>query len=100
MEGEVEISYESERGAKAVAEAISPDNVKVPHGLFIKTKQIGSEVLTQIRCDLKLQTFIATIDDLLCCISTAEKAFRAVKTMEIHFQQSRAHTLPDRPHRC
>lgn len=100
MEGEVEISYESERGAKAVAEAISPDNVKVPHGLFIKTKQIGSKVLTQIRCDLKLQTFIATIDDLLCCISTAEKAFRAVKTMEIHFQQSRAHTLPDRPHRC
>jgi len=100
VEGEVEISYESERGATAVAEAISPDNVKVPHGLFIKTKQIGSKVLTQIRCELKLQTFIATIDDLLCCISTAEKAFRAAKTMESHFQQSRAHTLPDRPHRC
>lgn len=100
MEAEVEISYESKRGAKAVAQAVSPDNVKVPNGLFIETKQMGSKVITQIRCELKLQTFVATIDDLLCCISTAEKAFRAAKTMEAHFQQSRTRTLPNRPHRC
>lgn len=100
MEAEIKISYKSKRGAKAVAQAVSPDNVKVPNGLFIKTKQIGSKVLTQIRCELKLQTFIATIDDLLCCIATAEKTFRAAKTMEVRFQQSRTHTLPDRPHRC
>lgn len=100
MEAEIEISYESKRGAKAVARAVSPDNVKVPQGLSIKTEQIDCKVLTQIRCELKLQTFIATIDDLLCCISTAEKAFRAAKTVEIRLQQSRAHSVSDRQHRC
>ncbi len=76
------ISYENEREAEAVAQAVSPDNVKVPHGLFIKTTRRGSEVLTQIQCELKLQTLIATIDDLLCCVSTAEKAFSAIKRVE------------------
>ena len=82
MEAEVRISYENEREAEAVAQAVSPDNVKVPRGLFIKTTRSGSEVLTQIRCELRLQTLIATIDDLLCCVSTAEKAFSVAKRLE------------------
>ncbi len=76
------ISYKNEREAEAVAQAVSPDNVKVPQGLFIKTTRRGSEVLTQIRCELRLQTLIATIDDLLCCVSTAEKAFSVVNRVE------------------
>lgn len=85
MEAEVRISYENEREAEAVAQAVSPDNVKVPRGLFIKTTRRGSEVLTQIRCELRLQTLMATIDDLLSCVSTAEKAFSVVKRLEAHF---------------
>jgi len=81
------ISYENEREAEAVAQAVSPDNVKVPRGLFIKTTRSGSEVLTQIRCELRLQTLIATIDDLLSCVSTAEKAFSVVKRLEVRFQR-------------
>ncbi|NIR86591.1 hypothetical protein GWO13_03065 [Candidatus Bathyarchaeota archaeon] len=81
------ISYENEREAEAVAQAVSPDNVKVPRGLLIKTTRKRSEVLTRIRCELRLQTLIATIDDLLCCISTAEKAFSAVKGLEARLQR-------------
>ena len=81
------ISYENEREAEAVAQAVSPDNVNVPRGLFIKTTRSGSEVLTQIRCELRLQTLIATIDDLLSCVSTAEKAFSVVKRLEARFQR-------------
>ena len=87
MEADIRISYENEREAEAVAQAVSPDNVKVPRGLFIKTTRKGSEILTRIKCELRLQTLIATIDDLLCCVSTAEKAFSVVKRLEARFQR-------------
>ena len=79
MEAEITLSYEDEREAEAVAKAVSPDNVGVPSGLFIKTTRRGEKVLTLVRCEMRLQTFIATIDDFLCCVSVAEKAFSAVK---------------------
>jgi hypothetical protein len=64
--------------ADAVANAVSPDNFKTPKGLFIKTTSKGRYVLTEIESEGKLSTFIATIDDLLFCVSTAEKTLRAV----------------------
>ncbi len=73
------LSYDDEKEAEAVAQAVSPDNVEVPSGLFIKTIRKGTKVLTLVRCKMRLQTFIATIDDFLCCVSVAEKAFSAVK---------------------
>jgi len=82
VDAEISLSYESVREAEAVAEAVAPDNVKVPQGLFIKTTRRGKQVLTSIRCENKLQTFIATIDDLLSSVSVAEKAFSTVKGFE------------------
>ena len=79
MEAEIVLSYENEREAEAVAQGVSPDNFKVPRGLFIQTTHKGAKVLTTVKCDLSLQTFIATIDDLLSCVSVAEKAFTTVK---------------------
>lgn len=79
MEAKITLSYENEREAEAVAKAVSPDNVRVPSGLFIRTIRRGARVLTLVRCEMKLQTFIATIDDFLCCVSVAEKAFSAAK---------------------
>ena len=79
MEAEILLSYDNEREAEAVAKAVSPDNVMVPSGLFVKTIRRGRKVLTLVRCEMRLQTFIATIDDLLSCVSVAERAFSAVK---------------------
>jgi len=79
MEAEIVLSYKNEREAEAVAKAVSPDNFKVPRGLFVKTTHSGAKVLTIVKCDLSLQTFIATIDDLLRCVSVAEKAFTTVR---------------------
>jgi len=83
LEAEIRLCYENEREAEAVAQAVSPDNVNVPSGLFVETTRSGPEVFTQVRCELRLQTFIATIDDLLSCVSTAEKAFSAAKELEV-----------------
>ena len=80
MRAEITLTYRAVREAEAVARAVSPDNVKVPHGLFVKTTRRKNKVFTQIECKTRLQTFIATIDDLLACVSIAEKAFAAVKS--------------------
>jgi len=65
--------------AEAVARAVSTDNVKVPKGLFVSTVRRGRKVITKIECETKLQTFVATIDDLLCAVSVAERAVSAIK---------------------
>jgi len=88
LEAEITLSYKNERETEAVARAISPDNVEVPSGLFIKTTQKGFKVFTRVRCEKRLQTFMATIDDLLCCISIAEKAFSVAKGFKDHPNQS------------
>ena len=79
MEAEIRLSYKNQRETQAVAKAVSPDNVEVPHGLYVKTVRNGSEVHTTVECQTRLQTLIATIDDLLACVSVAEKSFKVAK---------------------
>ena len=78
LEATITLEYGDAEIADAVANAVSPDNFKTPIGLFIETTSKGRCVLTEIESDGKLSTFIATIDDLLFCVSTAEKTLRAV----------------------
>jgi len=82
LEAEIILNYEEAEIAEAVAKAVSPDNFKTPRGLFIKTTWKKEKVLTKIECKRKLSTFIATIDDLLFCVSTAEKTLRTAKSFE------------------
>jgi len=84
LEAKIRLSYKNVREAEAVAKAVSPDNVEVPSGLFVKTVRRGSKVFTTVECQTKLQTFIATIDDLLSCVSVAEKAFSVAKEFKTH----------------
>jgi hypothetical protein len=78
LEAEIILKYKNNREAEAVSKAVSPDNVKVPPGLYVKTVRKGSNVHTIISCQTKLQTLIATLDDLLACVSVAEKSFKIV----------------------
>jgi hypothetical protein len=79
LQAEIRLSYRNVREAEAVARAVSPDNVEVPKGLHIETLQDGFEVITKVECETRLQTFIATLDDLLACVSVAEKTFKVAK---------------------
>ncbi len=79
MQVKIELSYLSVREAEAVRQAVSPDNKKVPQGLFIETTKQGKEVLTNIACETTLETFIATLDDLLSAVSVAERAVSAAR---------------------
>ena len=81
METEIVLEYDDVKVAEAVAKAVSPDNFKTPEGLSVKTVWNSKKVVTQIECNIKLPTFIATIDDLLSCVSTAEKTVLTAKKL-------------------
>lgn len=78
MEATVTLEYPSEKLAKAVANAVSPDNFKTPPQLAVKTSVEGHRVVTTILCEGKLATFTATIDDLLFSAATAEKTLKTI----------------------
>ena len=82
LEADITLEYDDEKVAEAIAKAVSPDNFKTPSGLTIKTKWRGRKVLTMIKCGRKLPTFIATIDDLLFCASTAEKTLQTMRKLK------------------
>lgn len=78
MEATLTLEYEDEKVAKAVADAVSPDNFKTPSTLNVKTLRKKGKVTTLIQCQGTLATFTATIDDLLFSATTAEKTLKAV----------------------
>jgi hypothetical protein len=73
LEATVTLEYKDMKTAEAVAKAIYPDNFKTPKGLKVDTFTEDNKVITSIKFEGRLATFIATIDDLLFCASTAEK---------------------------
>jgi hypothetical protein len=83
LEAEIRLSYKSAKEAEAVAKAVAPDNRKVPVGLTVQTLRKGNSAVTNIACETKLQTFMATIDDLLESVSVAEDAFAAAGSRKV-----------------
>jgi len=79
VEARITLLYRNQREAKAVSEAVSPDNAKTPENLSVETSAVANSVVTSIEYGgSNLMTFLSTIDDLLSCVSVAEKTFAAV----------------------
>ena len=74
VEAKATIRYSNMEIANAILEAIGPDNCQVPEGIEIKATLIGSVLNLEILCTKGVGSFITTLDDLLACISAAEKA--------------------------
>jgi hypothetical protein len=75
----IRLEYDDAETARAVADAVSPDNCTAPTGLTVISKRENGAVITEITLEGKLVTLIATIDDLLESASTAEKTLKALK---------------------
>jgi len=82
LEARITIRYQNAKTAEAVATAVSPDNLKTPEGMTLKTFNTGKAIATQLSFDGEFSTFVATIDDLLSCISTAEKTLQTVDKLK------------------
>jgi len=80
MEAKIILVYEDQKEAKAVSEAISPDNIKVPKNLSVETSRAENRVETLINYEGEnLRTLLSTIDDLLSSVSIAEKIYLTIK---------------------
>jgi len=82
LKAEILLDYSNNLVAQAIAEAVSPDNLKTPKGLSVKTACNDGKVATTIVSQRKFATFIATIDDLLFCVSVAEKTVQTARKLE------------------
>ena len=78
MKAKIILEYGDPKTALAVAKAVSPDNFSAPPNLKICTSNSNNQVHTEIKTKEKLSTLISTIDDLLFCVSTAEKTLQIV----------------------
>ena len=78
METNVEIvfRYDSPRIAEIIARSLSPDNIKTPSNLEIKTFSDGNLVITKIKGDLRLESLLATLNDLIFCTQVAQKTVK------------------------
>lgn len=64
--------YDKDSASRAIAAALRPDNLRVPAGMRVSTSQRGKRVITTLELDGRIETLLATLDDLLFCTSTAE----------------------------
>ncbi|MEM2578366.1 MAG: KEOPS complex subunit Pcc1 [Candidatus Bathyarchaeia archaeon] len=82
MEADAEITlvYDSSEEALAISNSVSPDNLMCPKELTVETRSIGENVVSVIsyRGD-NMATLLSTIDDLLSCVSAAEKVIGAAR---------------------
>ncbi len=79
LEITIRLEYDNEKTAAAVTDAVSPENLKAPPGIFIETTRKDSCVITVIRGEMKMLSIIYTIDDLLSSASIAENILRTAK---------------------
>lgn len=78
MEAKITLEYTDIKTASVIANAVSPDNFSAPSNLCINTYIHDNRVITEVNTEEKLSTLIATIDDLLFCVSTAEKTLQII----------------------
>lgn len=79
LQATIILEYADVKTAKAVAKAVSPDNLETPIELKINTVNDNCKVITDISYKGKIVTFISTIDDLLSSVIIAEKTLQAIK---------------------
>jgi len=82
IEAKIVLRYEDEQKAEAISKAVSPDNLIRFEKLSIKTFNEKRKVITLISCKGKIGTFIMTVDDLLRCITVAEKTSNLMKNFK------------------
>jgi hypothetical protein len=70
----VEICFSSSAEAEATVKALIPDNVNFPKGLSMEMfSNNNNTLLIKFFCNIKIETLINTVDEVLNLISLAKK---------------------------
>ncbi|KYH39365.1 MAG: hypothetical protein AYL28_000360 [Candidatus Bathyarchaeota archaeon B23] len=81
-EARIRLTYEDEATARAVHEAISPDNYQAPEGIDVEAEREGAMLRIRVKTR-RLRSLLPTLDDLLACVQAAERALEAVEGRKI-----------------
>jgi hypothetical protein len=79
LEATLTLKYADAKTARAIAQAVAPDNAAAPPHLKVETTTINCNVITTIKLDGKITTLLSTIDDLLENVATAEKTLQLTR---------------------
>ncbi len=74
----IEIVYADAETARFILDAISPDNLQAPQGVFIEAWVEGGVLKVMVSCVKGVGSLTSTVDDLLSCIQAAERAISGV----------------------
>ncbi|MEM2849577.1 MAG: KEOPS complex subunit Pcc1 [Candidatus Bathyarchaeia archaeon] len=78
-EVELKIHLEDKFKAIVLLKALEPDNKVLPVGLTIKSEVSDSTLIIRIESNVRVETLLNTLDDLLMCFLTAEKCIGSVE---------------------
>ncbi len=77
-EAELSLSYADAETARAVNDAVGPDNYQAPEGMEVSVKVQGERIDIRVVCPKGVGSLISTLDDLLSCLAAAEKTIGSV----------------------
>ena len=81
MEACLRFEYHNEKIAEAVSKAIRPDNLKTLDFMIINTFFEGDNVIIKIQYSKRIETLLATVDDLLLCVNAIEECIEVMEKM-------------------
>ena len=77
-EAELILRYSDEETARAIIDAVGPDNYQAPEGLDLSMERRKTEIKIRVRCPKGVGSLISTLDDLLSCLAAAGKSLNGL----------------------
>lgn len=72
------LKYRDQATALSILEAITPDNTEA-QGISIRAHVEDATLLITLNCTRGVGSLLATLDDLISCIQSAEKALERIQ---------------------
>lgn len=72
-EAELRIRFRDRSKAEAILKALEPDNRTAPEGLTVEGVVSDSTLVVRVRTSLGVGTLLNTLDDLIICLSAADR---------------------------
>jgi hypothetical protein len=79
MKIKITASHRNSEICRCIAKSLEPDNLLAPPTVKVNTKTTNNVLSVSVTCN-KLETFMATVDDLLTCMDAAKKTLEVVQT--------------------
>ena len=75
----VSVKYRDKATAQSILEAITPDNKEAPQGICLHARVQDTTLLITVNCTRGAGSLLSTLDDLLSCTQSAEKAIERLR---------------------